>query len=152
MARGAGAAGAGRGGRGGRGRGVQEETRTCHYCHQPGHLQAGCPLRQLVEMCIAHAARMYSMTILNWYLADALAFIHRPTTATPPTPPAAPPATNAVVSPSGAANVASAPGANMAAGTATTPVAFVPARTRAFLSGPSRAPSRRNVSSTSSIS
>ncbi|KAJ5245334.1 hypothetical protein N7489_005430, partial [Penicillium chrysogenum] len=43
----AGAAGAGRGGRGGRS--IRDETRTCWYCFQVGHLKADCHMRQLIQ-------------------------------------------------------------------------------------------------------
>ncbi|KAJ6156294.1 hypothetical protein N7497_005179 [Penicillium chrysogenum] len=57
----AGAAGAGRGGRGGRS--VREETRTCWYCFQVGHLKADCHVRQLIQRhraCFSTLSRRHS--------------------------------------------------------------------------------------------
>ncbi|KAJ5036083.1 hypothetical protein NUH16_003951 [Penicillium rubens] len=44
-------AGAGRGGRS-----VREETRTCWYCFQAGHLKANCHIWQLVQSCQTNLA------------------------------------------------------------------------------------------------
>ncbi|KAJ5274575.1 hypothetical protein N7505_003120 [Penicillium chrysogenum] len=126
-------AGAGRGGRS-----VREETRTCWYCFQAGHLKANCHIWQLVQSCQTNLAANRMNPSCRQHPRRFRA---------PPRPgassiPSASAATNMANSPASAANVVTEHTTHVAAAGLKYPPGLI-AHAQALLSKPRKAPTRR---------
>ncbi|KAJ5858751.1 hypothetical protein N7534_004028 [Penicillium rubens] len=112
-------AGAGRGGRS-----VREETRTCWYCFQAGHLKANCHIWQLVQSCqtvVLPTASILAASVPPRPGASAI--------------PSASVATNIATSPAGAAKVVTEHTTHVAAAGLKYPPGLI-ARAQALLAKP----------------